>query len=163
MIDKDTEFLIDIDGVILDTEERIDKIASKIGWKEAFRTINWHDHIYSSKQINGSLDILKEVQGTLKRIKLVTVNQCAEEAREKINYMRENGIIIPIISVPTRVSKSVVVPPIFYNNNVVLVDDQVNNVREFIAEGGMGFHFSDDDYDNGLVKVKSLSFLRKWK
>ena len=68
LINSETYFMIDIDGVCIDTEERIAIIAKEIGWKEAFKSIDWHEHISSSQQIHNSIDILKEVQHQLKRI-----------------------------------------------------------------------------------------------
>ena len=115
--------MIDIDGVCIDTEERIAIIAKEIGWKEAFKSIDWHEHISSSQQIRNSIDILKEVQHQLKRIQLLTQNHTKEEEFEKIAYFRNNGVYIPIISVLPKVNKSVVVPPSFYDGNVVLIDD----------------------------------------
>ena len=42
LINSETYFMIDIDGVCIDTEQRIAKIAQKIGWKEAFKSIDRH-------------------------------------------------------------------------------------------------------------------------
>ena len=66
LINSDTYFMIDIDGVCIDTEQRIAIIAKEIGWKEVFKSIDWHEHISSSQQIHNSIDILKEVQHQLK-------------------------------------------------------------------------------------------------
>lgn len=160
LMNSETYFMIDIDGVCIDTEERIAIIAREIGWKEAFRTINWHEHISSSQQINGSIDILREVQNKLKRIQLLTQNHTPEEELEKIEYFRKNGIYIPIISVPPKVSKSTIVPPSFYNGNVVLVDDREKNVIDWNNSGGIGIHFSETMKSDNLKRVKSLDFLK---
>jgi len=163
LINSETYFMIDIDGVCIDTEERIAIIAKEIGWKEAFKTINWHEHISSSQQICNSIDILRDVQQKLKRIQLLTQNHTFEEELEKIAYFRKNGIYIPIISVPPKVSKSIVVPPTFYNGNVVLIDDKEKNVIDWNNAGGIGVYFSESNTSNNLTRVKSLEFLRKIK
>jgi len=163
LINSETYFMIDIDGVCIDTEERIAIIAKEIGWKEAFKIIDWHEHISSSQQISNSIDILRDVQKKLKRIQLLTQNHTAEEEIEKIAYFRKKGIYIPIISVPSKVSKSVVVPPSFYNGNVVLIDDREKNVIDWNNDGGIGVHFSENNTTENIVKVKSLEFLRKIK
>ena len=142
-INSQTHFMIDIDGVCIDTEERISIIAKEIGWKETFKTIDWNKHISSSKQIRESIDILKEVQYKIKRIQLLTTNHTAEQEYAKITYFRNNGIHIPIISVPSKVSKSIVVPPIFYNGNIILIDDKEKNVIDWNNSGGIGIHFSE--------------------
>lgn len=163
LINQDTYFMIDIDGVCIDTEHRIALIAKEIGWREAFRTINWHDHIFSSVQINHSLDILYEVQFDLKRIQLLTHNHSFLEHLEKISFFRQNGIFIPIISVPSNVSKSFVVSPKYYNGNVVLVDDKIDNVLDWNANGGIGVLFSDSDVSEKLIRVRSLDFMKNIK
>ena len=163
LINSQTFFMIDIDGVCIDTEERIATIAKEIGWKEAFKSIDCHEHISSSQQIRNSIDILREVQQELKRIQLLTQNHTKEEEFEKIAYFRNNGIYIPIISVPAKVNISVVVPPFFYDGNVVLIDDKEKNVVEWNNAGGIGVHFSENNTSENLVRVKSLEFLRKVK
>ena len=163
LINSQTYFMIDIDGVCIDTEERINMIAKEIGWKEAFESIDWHEHISKSQQIRNSIDILKEVQKNLKRIQLLTKNHTAEEEFEKIKYFRKNGIYIPIISVPPKVSKTEVVPPSFYDGNIVLIDDREKNVIEWNNAGGIGVHFSENDETQNLIRIKSLEFLRKVK
>lgn len=163
LINSETHFMIDIDGVCIDTEQRIAIIAKEIGWKEAFKSIDWHEHISSSQQIHNSIDILREVQHQLKRIQLLTQNHTKEEEFEKIAYFRNNGVYIPIISVPPKVNKSVVVPPSFYDGNVVLIDDKEKNIVEWNNAGGIGVHFSKSNTSESLVRVKSLEFLRRVK
>lgn len=163
LINSETYFMIDIDGVCIDTEQRIAKIAQEIGWKEAFKSIDWHEHISSSKQINNSIDILKEVQQKLKKIQLLTQNHTSEEEIEKIEYFRKKGIYIPIVSVPPKISKSIIVPPSFYDGNVVLIDDKEKNVIDWNNAGGIGVYFSDTSQSDNLVKVKNLEFLKKIK
>lgn len=163
LINSETYFMIDIDGVCIDTEQRIAMIAQEIGWKEAFKSIDWHEHISSSQQIRNSIDILREVQQNLKKIQLLTQNNSAEEEFEKIKYFRKKGIYIPIISVPPKISKSIVVPPSFYDGNVILIDDKEKNVIDWNNAGGIGVHFSENDTTDNLVKVRSLEFLRKVK
>lgn len=153
LINSETYFMIDIDGVCIDTEQRIAKIAQKIGWKEAFKSIDWHEHISSSKQIHNSVDILREVQQKLKRIQLLTQN----------HTFREKGVCIPIVSVPPKVSKSIIVPPSFYDGNVLLIDDKEKNVIEWNNAGGIGVLFTDADVSDNLTSVKSLEFLKKIK
>ena len=62
LINSETYFMIGVDGVCIDTEERIALIAKEIGYKEAFKSIDWHEHVSSSQQIQNSIDILREVQ-----------------------------------------------------------------------------------------------------
>lgn len=93
LINSQTFFMIDIDGVCIDTEQRIAIVAKEIGWKEAFKSIDWHEHISSSQQIHNSIDILKEEQQQLKRIQLLTQNHTKEEEFEKIAYFRTMAFI----------------------------------------------------------------------
>jgi len=158
LVDESFWYMIDIDGVCIDTEERMRKYAEQVGWKEAINTIDWYNHIFSSKQINNSLCILREVQKHLKRIQLLTTNHSPIEKQEKISFMRAQGIDIPIVSVPPKVSKALIVPPAFYNRKVVLVDDIEANIIDWKQHGGLGILFTEQE--SNLPKVKSLEFLR---
>lgn len=158
LIDEEFWYMIDIDGVCLDTEERIAALAQKIGWKKAIETIDWYQHIYSSKQINHSLDILREVQKRLKKIGLLTTNHNFIEEKAKASFMREQGIEIPIISVPPKVSKATIVSPSFYHQKVILVDDKEANIIDWESHGGTGILFTNQESPH--LKVKSLEFLR---
>lgn len=162
LIDENTYFMIDVDGVCIDTEQRISEIANQFGWKEALENIDWHSHIFKSNQINNSLDILRDVQKHLKRISLLTTNNCREEEKEKVLYLRENGILLPVISVPNNMRKSQIVSPVFYDGNVILVDDMGVNVVDWNYNGGKGILFTDEE-ESSFVKVKSLDFLRNVK
>lgn len=161
LVNEDTYYMIDIDGVCIDTEERICNLAAIYGWKNVFDIVNWHEHIYSSKQIRGSLDILKEVQTRLKRIQLLTQNHSKEEEYEKISFFRQNGILIPIVSVPAKISKSTIIPPSFYNGNVVLVDDREKNIIDWNQNGGIALHFTEEE--TPYQRVKTLEFLKHVK
>lgn len=163
LVNDETYYMIDIDGVCIDTESRIAPLAAQIGFKEAFKIINWHDHIFASNQINGSLDILRDIQSKLKRIQLLTQNHTLEEEREKILFFRQNGIFIPIVSVPPKVSKFEVVSPEFYDGNIVLVDDREKQVVEWNDAGGIGVLFTQDEQPKEYRKVKSLEFLKMVK
>lgn len=163
LIDDETVFMIDIDGVIINTEQRIAKIAAEIGWKKVLQTIDWEKHIFSSEQVNGSIDILKEVQTHLKRIHLLTQNNNEIEETAKIHFLRKKGILIPIISVPPTLKKSDIVPPSFYHGNVVLVDDRLKNVMEWQEAGGKSILFCEEEREEDFPKIKSLDFLRKLK
>ena len=99
----------------------------------------------------------------MKRIQLLTQNHTSGEEFEKIEYFREKGVCIPIVSVPPKVSKSIVVPPSFYDGNVVLIDDKEKNVIEWNNAGGIGVLFTDADVSDNLTSVKSLEFLKKIK
>lgn len=158
LVDENFWYMIDIDGVCIDTEQRLKLIAEKIGWKEAIQTVDWHKHIYSSKQINNSLDILKEVQKYLKRIMFLSTNHNKTEEQEKREYLRNQGIEIPIISVPPKTPKALVVSPTFYNRKVVLVDDKEANIIDWNNYGGTGILFTEEETSH--IKVKNLEFLR---
>lgn len=160
LVNNDTYYMIDIDGVCIDTESRIAPLAAQVGFKEAFKIINWHDHIFASEQINGSLDILRDIQSKLKRIQLLTQNHTLDEEKEKVMFFRQNGIYIPIVSVPPKVSKADVVNPLFYDGNIVLVDDREKHVNEWNNAGGIGVLFTQEEQSDVKRKVKSLEFLR---
>ncbi len=160
LVNNQTFYMIDVDGVCIDTEQRLMQLSYAPLFHNSLRTMDWKQHIYRSKQVRGSLDILREIQGKLHRIALLTQNCCREEEECKIDFFRKEKIDLPIISVPPGYRKSSVVPPCFFNGNVVLVDDRIYNVNNWIEDGGIGVLFTDNPQVEAL-KVKTLEFLKK--
>lgn len=168
-INNESVFMIDIDGVILDTESRMREKAKELGWKEALATTDWHKHIYSSTPLADGLTILKEVTYPLKgRVFLISTSHSYDEEKEKINYFRDQGIILPIISVPPKTPKSAIVVPKLYlpsksstRANVFLIDDQEKNVDDWWNNGGHAILFTNEETTKPYLKVKSLDFLRQ--
>lgn len=164
IIDNQTWFMIDIDGVCINTIERL---VYNLPYLKS-HTMSWHEHIFNSTQINGSLDILREIQYKIKHINLLTKNTTMEEEIAKIDFFKYNRIYIPIISVPFFLNKTDVVHPSNYNGNVILVDDSLKNIKTWNKEGGKGIWFINQkikytDTEQDLMKVKSLKFLREVK
>lgn len=159
LIDSNTWFMIDVDGVLIDTIQRLHVNYPAIISKR----MTWKQHIFSSTQINSSLNILREVQGKINKIQLLTKNESFEEETAKNLYLRSQGIIVPIISVPIFLSKSFIAPPVHYDNNVILVDDDIENLNDWMQHGGKSVLFdSGDNYTTSKYpKVKSLEFLRE--
>ncbi len=161
LIDDTTFFMIDIDGVCIDTEQRMGKIAKQIGWEKALQETDWERHIQESSSVNHSLEILKEVQYQTTRINLLTRNHSAIEEEKKIQFLRNQGIILPIISVPENFKKSDIIPPSFYQGNVVLVDDQLQNVLDWKEHGGKAILFCEQKREENFPQITNLEFLKK--
>lgn len=142
---------IDFDGVILDTEDLLFEEWRKNPNRKALPTIekikyiqnvDWQHVIYDSKIINDSVYFLKQMNPIESAI-LTKVHSLVNEAQTKIKWIREQGIIQPVILVPYTSRKSDIV----IANNNTLVDDCLKNLDEWVEKEGKAIFF-DMDNDN---------------
>ncbi len=163
---------IDLDGVILDSEQRMLERKFDVGFHDHkdekqydayFEYTNMHHEewdyiIRGAKSINNSVEIIRELQQLKKRISILTKVHTLYEMKVKVDDLRNNrGINIPIIFVPPGVKKHQVVVP----NGEILIDDSIKNIKGWINNGGIGYVFDESILENDKAKVKSLDFLLK--
>ena len=140
---------IDLDGVILDTEDIIfNKMlfdCKNLNEKFIFPyvvNINWAYILKNAKVINDSINILNSMDPIESAI--LTRVHSKQEADAKINYFRELGIKQEVIIAPYTVRKDEVVDA----KNNILIDDCLKNLREWFNAGGYPMFF--DKNDNGI-------------
>ena len=170
MLENDCVF-IDLDGVILNSEERMLERKESIGlcnhyyeqeFEEYFNYTNLHptewDYIIrNASSINGSVEIIKELE-KIRKVAILTKIHTLYEMKVKIEDLRDNRKIeCPVIFVPPGVKKHNVVLP----NGQLLIDDSENNVSLWLENGGNGLVFDKSISDDTSVKVRSLEFLLK--
>jgi len=162
MVDDNYTF-IDLDGVILDSEQRVlerRNECEQLSWEEFFKNLDWYSLLRESVQINNSLDILLELQSRKDKIAILTKVHTLSEAQAKLFELRNNRqVTIPIFTVPPHYKKSDIYYP---SNGEILVDDTLKNIISWSENNGHGILFCDEqDLNNN--KVKSLEFLLKRK
>lgn len=149
---------LDFDGVILNTQDKIDYLFSKFNneitpeWNEYLTKINWRrDILPDSKEINNSLGILKELYKMKKDIIILSRVFSSNEYIDKFDYLRDRGIYLDFIPAFGRRNKSEYVKP---DKNKILIDDSGFNVKEWIDNNGRGIFFTNNIVDlavsNGL-------------
>ena len=154
---------IDFDGVILNTQEHISKekeLYPSLTWDEYLRMINWKNLIQKSSPINDSLYVLKTLND-IDNTYILTRVHSLEEASEKVLFLRNNNISIPIFITPTNIGKESIVLP---NKGDLLIDDYIKNIRDWISYGGEGILFDNNNIHQDITDVerqKSLKFLIK--
>lgn len=158
---KDFTFL-DLDGVILDSEERIIELKERnkdIGWNQLFENVDWFKLLKESKSINNSVEIIKELEMKKKKIVILTKIHTLLEMEAKVRELRYNrGIITPLLFVPPHIKKSQIYIP---SNKEILIDDNLKNINDWNYNGGNGILFDPHDKTEEKNKVKSLEFLLK--
>ena len=157
---KNKLLLLDLDGVILNSEELIlqerEKNKEKT-WYEFFEDVDWKKIYMESKSINNSVEIIRELESMKKEIAILTKCHTLEEMRAKVSDLRNNRkIMVPVLFVPPHVKKTDIYIP--YNNEM-LIDDSLKNINDWNLSGGNGILFDEKGISNEKKKVKSLDFL----
>ncbi len=138
-------YYIDFDGVILDTIPVYRLMYSRYHLENEnnlFRYLNISDVFSTKRQINNSINILREVQDKIQIHILSKVNN-DYEARVKRDFLKKNGINIPFIAVPQYEKKSNYVKDI--DKNTVLIDDLQANIDDWMSCGGTGLLLKEKD------------------
>lgn len=153
---------LDLDGVILDSEERIINLKEKnkeLDWNNFFETVDWFKLLSESKTINNSVEIIRELENQKRKIAILTKVHTLLEMEAKVIELRRNRKIqSPIIFVPPHITKSQICIP---SNNEILVDDSIKNIKDWNMFGGDGILFDPNNKTTAKRKVKSLEFLLK--
>lgn len=154
---KDEEFYIDFDGVIMDTQKETDRLFALYGsdtnnpaWNEYLRCRDWAKYLLTCKEIDKSIDVLKELYKLKKRVYILSSVFSLAEERDKIAFLRDNGVYQDFIAVPERDPKSGVVIP---NPSRLLVDDSERNIVDWRNNNGPAVWFGKEE--------KDLTFLLK--
>ena len=137
---KNEEFYIDFDGVIVDTQKQIDYLFELYGsdinsvtWNNFLRNLDWENILNNSKEIDNSLDVLRELYKLKKEVYILSRVFSTNEVQRKIEYLRDNKVYTDFITVPERMNKSSVVIP---NPNRLLVDDSEGNINDWKKNNG---------------------------
>ena len=153
---------IDLDGVILDSEERVLHLKEKLNnlsWNEFLDEVDWFRLLSESKEINNAVEILKILENSYIKYSVLTKIHTLLEMEAKVKNIRERGLEAPIIFVPPHIKKSEIIIP---KRGDELIDDSIKNITHWNGDGGLGILF--DQYDNketSYQKVRSLEFLLK--
>ena len=166
----DKTIYIDFDGVIADTQKKIDYYFSLFNntispeWNRFLENINWKlDVLKDAEEINNSLSILKELYKMKRDIYILSRVFSLNEYYDKREYLKDRGIDILFIPSPKRVPKSLIVTP---NKNRILVDDSKDNINDWINNNGKGIYFTNNLNNNEFnfkYQVDSLDFLLQKK
>lgn len=157
MLQYDT--LIDFDGVIYDTEQRIvdrKKNFSYISWDEFFLELDWFQLLEESKVINNSIELILMAQEKNKRIAILTKIHTLGEMQAKTEILRSEKIEIPILFVPPHITKSQIYIP---KHGETLIDDSIKNLREWQRCGGKSIYFNEQG--NESHEFESIKTLKK--
>ena len=95
------KYLIDFDGVILDSQDRFQEVMKDninfFDWMEYLSSIEWYSFLRSCNEIDESISVLKELE-RLKKLKgIITAIHSFKEGQEKLYFLREQNIHVPII------------------------------------------------------------------
>ena len=154
------EYFVDFDGVILDSQERFLEVMQDninyYDWLDYLSSIDWKQFLHECNEIDDSLSVLKRLQN-LKRLKgIITSIHSFVEGQQKLIYLREKEILVPIYYVLPFQKKSEILIP---NKLMVLVDDKLENCLEWKKAGGTSLLFDPMDKEKEIEKIRSLKQL----
>ena len=154
------EIYIDFDGVIADTQKKIDYYFSLFDntitpeWNKFLANINWKRDVLSDcNEIRNSFAILKDLYKMKKNIYILSRVFSLNEAKDKLEFLRDNGVNMTFIPSPGRIKKSEIIIP---NKEKILIDDSKDNVLDWINNNGRGIYFTNNLVD--LVVSKNFDF-----
>lgn len=154
------QYLIDFDGVILDSQDRYGLVMQGsndlYAWMDYLSTIKWHEFLRECNQIDDSLSTLEQLQKYRKLKGIITAIHSFEEGKEKLIFLRERGIIVPVIYTLPRQKKSEVFIP---RPGIVLVDDKVSNCTSWRDDNGEALQFDPKMKVEEKGKIKTLKQL----
>ncbi len=154
-----TQYLVDFDGVILDSQARFDKdMKGHIDedWLDYLISIKWYEFLRECEEIDGSLSTLVKLQKYKKLKGIITAIHSMEEGKQKLIFLREKNIEVPIFYTLTGQQKNEIYIP---TPEIVLVDDKQKNITNWENADGRALLFDPGDVTNDKKIIKSLKQL----
>ena len=154
------EYLVDFDGVILDSQDRFKSVMKDnnnlYDWMEYLASIEWYSFLRECNEIDESLSVLQELQRYKKLKAILTAIHSFKEGQEKLIFLREKRIEVPIIyTLPNQRKSEVIIP----KPGLILVDDKISRVNEWIKDGGEALLFNPNLKKDEEGKIRTLKKL----
>lgn len=153
------KYLVDFDGVILDSQARFDKVMKghiDEEWFDYLISIKWREFLESCEEIDNSTSTLVQLQKYNKLKGIITAIHSLEEGKQKLIFLRERHIDVPVLyTLPGQQKNEVFIP----TSGVVLVDDKIKNVTNWENANGKALLFNPNDTSNDKKIIKSLKQL----
>ena len=153
-------FFIDFDGVILDSQDHFlidmkDNIDFD-DWFDYLNSLDWHKFLRQCNEIDDSIDVLRKLQELKQLRAIITSIHSLNEMKEKLIYLREKELYVPVLYVPPKTKKSDVYLP---KKDDILVDDKVRNCIDWENAGGTSILFDSHLEIPEKYKIKTLKDL----
>ena len=152
--------LTDFDGVYVDSQDRFLEVMQDEKsfdlWMEYLNSINWRTFLKECEENENATEtflVLQEL-GILQGF--ITKIHSFEEGKEKSNFIRERGLIVPIYYVLPQQAKSTVYIP---NRKTILLDDNYENVIDWEDKGGKSIIFNPNSKKENKKLIKKLDKL----
>lgn len=153
------KYLVDFDGVILDSQARFDREMHSLldeDWFDYLINIKWYEFLRECEEIDESTKTLIELQHYRKLKGIITAIHSLEEGKQKLIYLREKQIEVPVFyTLPGQQKNEVFIP----TPDVILVDDKIKNFNNWEAANGSALLFNPYDTTGNPKIIKSLKQL----
>lgn len=153
-------YFIDFDGVILDSQDHFlidmkDNIDFD-DWFDYLNSLDWHKFLRQCNEIDDSIDVLRKLQELKQLRAIITSIHSLNEMKEKLIYLREKELYVPVLYVPPKTKKCDVYLP---KKDDILVDDKVRNCIDWENAGGTSILFDSHLEIPEKHKIKTLKDL----
>lgn len=157
---EEERYLIDFDGVILDSQDRFKSVMKDndnlYDWIEYLASIEWYSFLRDCNEIDESITSLKELQYQNRLEGIITAIHSFKEGEQKLIYLREKEIEVPVIyTLPNQRKSEVYIPKPY----IILVDDKIKNYRNWIEDGGNALLFDPRLENDEKGKIRTLKKL----
>ena len=162
MIDLNSlyNYFIDVDGVIIDSQDRflmdMKDNTDFNDWMDYLNSIDWYKFLRECDEIDESFWVLKKLQELKKLKAIITTIHGSNEMKEKLIYIREKEIYVPVLFVPPKTKKCDIYLPSKWD---VLVDDKIRNCIDWENAGGKSLLFDSHIEKPEKNKIKTLKQL----
>ena len=153
-------YFVDFDGVILDSQDRFlldmkDNIDFN-DWFDYLNSLDWYKFLRECNEIDDSINALKSLQELRLLKAIITSIHSTDEMSQKLLFLREKEIEVPIIYVPPKKKKCEVYIP---NRDDILIDDKLKNCIDWEKAGGCSILFDSHLEKPEKHKIKTLKDL----
>lgn len=153
-------YFIDFDGVILDSQDHFlidmkDNIDFD-DWFDYLNSLDWHKFLRQCNEIDDSIDVLRKLQELKQLRAIITSIHSLNEMKEKLIYLREKELYVPVLYVPPKTRKCDIYLP---NKEDILIDDKLRNCIDWENAGGSSILFDSHLEIPEKNKIKTLKDL----
>jgi hypothetical protein len=154
-------YFVDFDGVVINSQEKFDSVmkgnTNDEDWRRYLNSINFREFYKECEEIDEAFTSLRQLEKEKRLAGIITTIHSFHEGEDKVIYIRENGLLVPVFLVVAGIDKSFVCPP--SSQEDTLVDDKLHNCTSWDNAGGDSIIFRPKQKILSKKSIRSLKEL----